>query len=169
MRWLLYLSMLPLATACATVPAVRENGPVPVVRGTVDSFAPLVAPSAGAPSCETPMGPSLEAGERAVALVYDDDPGRQVTVTLGENGEPIRYMDVRGALSPEDLGRGDRTTIGLFLDGGYAVLSNRPDGGAPTVVEVPLSEALDSERLGTPSEAMERVLSMCAEEASPQS
>ena len=97
-----------------------------------------------------------------MALVYPGAPERQVTVTLDEEGEAIRYMDVRGDLSSDGGEGGDRTTIGLYLTSDYAVLSNRPENAEPVIVEVPLSEAMTSDRLGNPSVAMDRLLTTCS-------
>ena len=85
----------------------------------------------------------------------------EVTVTVDEDGVTVKYLDVRGDLSIADDQVGDRTTIGLYLTEGYAILSNRPDAGEPNIVEVPLGQALSSDRLGNPSEKLQQVLAAC--------
>ena len=151
-----------LVSGCASTPYFRPTGPVAVTPGSVDAFAALVPSSAGVPHCEEPTGAHLQRGERAVAWVYPPPTEQQVTVVLDATGVPTRYIDVRGDLSTPDQSVADRTTIGLYLDQDYAVLSNRPSSGSPVILEVPLSQALSSERLGNPSATMERVLTACA-------
>ena len=150
-----------ILSACAAGPAAVPIGPVPLGTGSIDSFTPLVEPISASPRCERPNGASLGEGEEALALVYESPPRRQVTVTLGADGSPIRYVDVRGDLSMDPASPGERTTIGLYLDADYAVLSNRAEGGAAVIFEVPLEEAIDADRLGVPSVVLDEVLSRC--------
>lgn len=150
-----------ILSACAAGPAATPVGPVPLGTGSIDSFTPLVAPISASPRCERPNGPSLGEGEEALALVYESPPRRQVTVTLGADGAPIRYVDVRGDLSLDLASPGERTTIGLYLDADYAVLSNRAEGEPAVIFEVPLEDAIDADRLGVPSVVLDEVLSRC--------
>lgn len=96
-----------------------------------------------------------------MALIFPPPLDRQVTVTVDDEGVPFRYVDVRGDLSTKVERSGDRTTIGLYLDEGYAVLSNRVGAGTPEMLEVPLEEVFTSPRLGNPRETMRRVLDSC--------
>lgn len=148
-------------SVCTTTPAPRPNGPVPLGYGSIEAFSALVPANEVTPRCEAPTGAPLEPGQTAVALVYRGSPERRVTVTLDGDGTPTRYVDDRGDLSLRQDRGGDRTTIGLYLTEGYAVLSNRPDGGRPSMLEVPLEEAWTSERLGDPRGVLERALSSC--------
>lgn len=149
-------------SGCVSMTHGPPDGPVALSYGSIDSFSALVPTSDGAPRCEDPTHAPVPAGGRAVALEYADPPAQQVTVTLNENGIPTKYLDVRGDLSTGDDRAGDRTTIGLYFTEGYAVLSNRPAGGAPVVLEVPLAEALSSDRLGDPDGRLQDVLAACA-------
>jgi hypothetical protein len=49
-----------------------------------------------------------------------------------------------------------------LLTEGYALLSNRLAGGEPLMLEVPLAEALSSDRLGDPTARLQSVLTACA-------
>ena len=129
---------------------------MPLVRGSVEAFTPLVHSPDTSPHCEE--RPAARSGQRAVALLFPGMPERQVTVTLDQSDAPIRYVDVRGALSADV---GDRTTIGLYLDADYAVLSNRAGDEDPVIVEVPLEDALSAAKLGNPSAVLDRVVSTC--------
>jgi hypothetical protein len=147
--------------ACVTNSALRPDAPVPLTRGSADSFSPLVAAPTSTPRCEDRDPPALAEGERAVALIYPPPLKRQITVTVDGEGVPFRYVDVRGDMTTEVDRAGDRTTIGLYLDEGYAVLSNREGTGTPEMLEVPLAEVLTSPRLGNPRETMLEVLDRC--------
>ncbi|MBT8487956.1 MAG: hypothetical protein HKN72_07400 [Gemmatimonadetes bacterium] len=147
--------------ACSVTPAPRTSGPVPLVSADAASFAPLVPTSATESSCVQPSGAPLPPGGRAVAMRYSGPPHRQVTVTLDGDGNPIKYLDVRGDLSENDGDAGNRTTIGLFLEQGYAVLSNRSAAEAPVMLEVPVDDVVSSSRLGNPREVMHEVLESC--------
>jgi hypothetical protein len=129
------------------------------VPGTIETFSALVPSSSGTPACEATEHPGIGPGERAVALVYRNSTRQQVTVLIDEAGAPKAYIDVRTELS--DRGEGDRTAIALYLNQGYAVLSNHPRAGASRITEVPLEQAYSSERLGNPSAMLQRVLSTC--------
>lgn len=146
---------------CVTQSYQRPDAPIPLARGSIESFAPLVPSSTGTPRCESAARAPVQPGGRAVALVYPSPSAQQVTVTLDRDGVPTKYLDVRGDLS-EAAPDGDRTTIGLYLTEGYAVLSNRPESGDPAVLEVPLEEALSSDRLGNPDAKLREVLTVCA-------
>ena len=148
-------------SGCTSVVYQRLSDGVPVSRGSAATFFPLVPNSSGASHCKEPTAAPLGPGGRAVALVYPGPPERQVTVTLDQDGVPTKYVDVRGDLSVSDDRAGDRTTIGLYLDQGYAVLSNHPKSGEAVVVEVPLDEVLTSDALGDPSDMMQHVLTVC--------
>lgn len=152
-----------LLAACSVAPATQSSGPVPLVRGSGSSFTPLVTASSSAPRCVLPAESAQDAGSRSVAVLYQQPPKRQVTVTIDGAGVPTRYIDVRGDLSEADGDVGDRTTIGLYLDQGYAVLSNREAGGSPSILEVPLDDVLTSPRFGNPSLVLEDVLAACSE------
>lgn len=147
--------------ACSVTPTLDPAGPVPLVRGDAASFTPLVAVSSEAPSCIQPSDAPLDAGSRAMALVYPDHVARQVTVTVDRAGVPTRYLDVRGDLVESDDHVADRTTIALYLDRGYAVLSNREGTAQPEIVEVPLDDALASPRLGNPDSVIQQVVATC--------
>lgn len=159
--WILVIIGGLCLSGCTVTSAHRPNGPDPLTRGSVDSFVALVPGSAGQPRCEIPADTPLEPGGHALAWVYPRPMERQVTVIFDEAGTPTGYVDVRGDLSTSDESAGDRTTIVLYLDRDYAVLSNRPESGEPTVVEVPLVDALSSERLGNPAAMLQRVLEAC--------
>lgn len=146
---------------CSVQPVPDPSGPVPLVRGSAASFQPLLRESTESPSCVDPVDAPLPAGGRAVALLYPESPRRQVTVTVDRSGVPIKYLDVRGDLSEADDDMGDRTTIGLYLTEGYAVLSNREGERRPEILEVPLDEVLTSVELGDPTQEMEHVLNRC--------
>jgi hypothetical protein len=150
-----------LLAACSVTPVLDPAGPVPLVRGDAASFTPLVAESSVAPSCQQPSDAPLDPGSRALALVYPDPAARQVTVTVDRAGVPTRYLDVRGDLVESDSQVADRTTIALYLDRGYAVLSNREGAAQPDVLEVPLADVLTSPRLGNPDSAIQHVLATC--------
>lgn len=150
-----------LLAACSVNPVLDPAGPVPLVRSDDASFMPLVAESSAAPSCTLPADAPLDEGSRAVALVYPDPAARQVTVTVDRAGVPTKYLDVRGDLVESDDQVTDRTTIALFLDRGYAVLSNREGAAQPDIVEVPLEDVLGSSRLGNPESAIQHVLATC--------
>ena len=158
-RYLIALACCALSS-CTTTPAPRPNGPVPLARGSVESFSALVPGSGATPRCERPAGAPIGPDQVAVALVYPGSPEQRVTVTVDRDGVPVRLVDDRGDLSMDER-VGDRTTIGLYLTDGYAVLSNRPEGGEPVMLEVPLAEALTSERLGNPRAMLERVMASC--------
>lgn len=149
-----------LLAACSVTPSPPVS--VPLARGSGESFTPLVEASPADPRCVEPVNAPLGEGAHAVALLYPDAPERQVTVTLDRTGVPTKYLDVRGDLSESDDRVQDRTTIGLFLDRGYAVLSNREGQGPPDMLEVPLDDVFTSPRLGNPSEVMQRVVATCA-------
>jgi hypothetical protein len=151
-----------LLAGCAVANSRPASGPVPLAYGTASSFTPLVAAPSSTPSCVRASDAPLDPGSRAVALLYPPAPERQVTVTVNSAGEPIKYLDVRGDLSESDDEMADRTTIGLYLEQGYAVLSNREGPGPPDMLEVPLDDVLTSSRFGNPSEVMEQVLATCA-------
>lgn len=150
-----------LLAACSVTPSHPASGPVPVAHGTASSFTPLVAASSAAPSCVQPARAPLNAGARAVALFYPGPGERQVTVTVDSTGVPTKYLDVRGDLSESDHEVMDRTTIGLYVEQGYAVLSNREKAGSPDMLEVPLDDVLRSSELGNPAEEMRHVLAIC--------
>ena len=156
------LTVLCSASACTVTPAPLTSGPVPLVSGEADSFHPLVTASATGSTCVQPSDEALPPGARAVAMRFSGLPERQVTVTLDGDGNPIKYLDVRGDLSERDDEVGDRTTIGLFLPQGYAVLSNRPSSEAPVMLEVPVDDVVSSSRLGNPRAVMNEVLETCA-------
>ena len=75
--------------------------------------------------------------------------------------QPPHDIDVRGDLTQASSPALDRTTIGLYLEQGYAVLSNRQGAREPTILEVPLEEVLTSSSLGNPTAAMLEVLEAC--------
>jgi hypothetical protein len=112
-------------------------------------------------SIREPVAPPLGPGGHAVALVFPRPTEQQVTVIFDGAGTPTRYVDVRGDLSSSDERVADRTTIVLYLDRDYAVLSNFPKSGEPAAFEVPLVDALSSERLGNPTAMLQRVLNAC--------
>jgi hypothetical protein len=151
-----------LLAACSVTASPDLSGPVPLAHGAAASFTPLVEASSGAPSCVHPADAPLDPGSRAIAMLYRQPTTRQVTVTLDGTGTPVRYLDVRGDLSESDDRSADRTTIGLYLEQGYAVLSNREGAGPPDMLEVPLDEVLTSPRLGDPSREMQHVMATCA-------
>lgn len=148
-------------SACTVRPVDPAVGPVPLARGSASAFTPLVTRWSGSAQCSEPSAAPLDLGARAVALVFSGEEPRQITVTVGPDGTPRRYVDVRGDLSESDGRSRDRTTIALYLDQDYAVLSNREGAGPPKILEVPLAEALDAPQLGNPSEMIERVLALC--------
>lgn len=148
--------------ACSVTSSPNPSGPVPLARGAASSFTPLVTASSAVPSCVQPSDAPLDPGSRAVAFLYPGPADRQVTVTVDSTGVPTRYVDVRGDLSESDHPVADRTTIGLYLEQGYAVLSNREGAGPPDMLEVPLDDVLSSPRLGNPNEVMQDVLATCA-------
>ena len=150
-----------LLAACSVTPVLDPAGPVPLARGDAASFMPLVAVSSSAPRCTQPSDAPLDEGSRALALLYPDPAARQVTVTVDRTGDPTRYLDVRGDLVESDDHVADRTTIALYLDRGYAVLSNREGAAQPDIVEVPLDDVLASPRLGNPDAAIQQVLATC--------
>lgn len=156
------LTTLVLSGACTVTPAPSTSGPVPLAYGDAASFRPLVPVPAAAPTCMRPTNAPVPPGARAVAMLYAGPPERQVTVIVDGEGTPIRYLDVRGDLSESDGDVGDRTTIGLYLEQGYAVLSNRAATGAPDILEVPLDDVVSSPRLGNPDAVMSEVLENCA-------
>lgn len=158
---LLTLACLTAAGACAVSSTTPVSGPVPVVSGDAASFVPLVVPSVAGGRCVPTSDASVPAGARAVAMRYPGPPERQVTVTVSDDGTPIRYIDVRGDLSESDGDVGDRTTIGLYLEQGYAVLSNRVASDAPDMLEVPVEDVVTSPRLGNPEGLMTEVLARC--------
>lgn len=163
MRAVLLVGALSLTVAaCATTPVRPLSRPVPLATGSVDAFVPLVEASDQSPRCEARDHDLLAPGQRAVALVYGGGPPRRVTVTVDEDLQPVRYVDDRGDLSARGRS-GDRTTIGLYLDADYAVLSNRPRRAPAVIVEVPLSDAIESRKLGDPRAVIRRVMSECAE------
>lgn len=141
----------------------RTVGPVPISQASVQDFVVLVPSSPAAPRCEDVAGPPGLRDGRNVALVYGSPAERQVTVTLDVDGIPARYMDVRGDLSMSGDRVGDRTTIGLYLTEGYAVVSNRPASGDPVILEIPIEEALSSPELGNPAGMLQEVLTTCVE------
>ena len=147
--------------ACSVTLSRPASGPVPLTRGAASSFTPLVMASSATPSCVQPSDAPLAAGSRAIALLYPRSPARQVTVTVDSAGVPTKYLDVRGDLSEADGQVTDRTTIGLYLEQGYAVLSNREGADPPDMLEVPIDDVLTSPRLGNPSEVMQHVLATC--------
>lgn len=151
-----------LVAACSVTPTYDASGPVPLVRGPMSAFTPLVDVPATVPRCSQPDSAPLDAGSRAVALVYPPPAARQVTVTVDESGMPTRYIDVRGDLSESDEVTSDRTTIALYLDREYAVLSNRAGAERPEVLEVPLEEAISASILGNPTGMIREVLDSCA-------
>lgn len=159
-RILVTTSVLVLSGCTSTVQP-PANGPVPLAYGSVDDFTALVPSSDGSPRCQVLDDTPVELGGRAVALVYPRPAEQQVTVYLDPTGEPTRYIDARGDLSLAGDRAGDRTTIGLYLDQGYAVLSNRPASGRHVIVEIPLAEALTPDRLDNPGVALRRVLELC--------
>ena len=162
MRVCILVTMSGLCVSgCTVTPAYRPNGPVPLTRGSIDTFVALVPGSVGQPRCVIPADAPLGPGAQAVALVYPRPTKQQVTVIVDSAGTPTRYLDVRGDLSAPDESVSDRTTIILFLDRQYAVLSNRPKSGELTALEVPLVDALSSERLGNPMAMLQRVLKAC--------
>lgn len=151
--------LLPLG--CTTSAPQRTTGPVPLARGDAASFSPMVSPTSTGPRCIEASDEDVAAGRRALAVRYAGPPARQVTVTLDADGVPTRYMDVRGDLEGSGDDAGDRTTIGLYLEQGYAVLSNRSRGSDPTMLEVPVEEVLTSASLGDPSAVIDGVLESC--------
>lgn len=153
-----------LLGGCSVATYHRPVGPVPISEGSIDAFSPLVPGSKASSRCEAIGASPAEADARSVALVYAQPAEQQVTVMLDADGAPMRYTDVRGDLSMSGREFGDRTTIGLYLAEGYAVLSNRPSGREPTVVEVPLAEAISSEELGNPGAMLEHVLATCGQD-----
>jgi hypothetical protein len=150
-----------LTAGCTSTTTPRPNGPVPVAHGSVSAFTALVPSSAGVADCVGPGASRIDADATAVGMVYDRPVPRQITVLLDGAGVPTGYIDVRGDLSVSDESVGDLTTIALYLNSDYAVLSNRPRAGEPSVLEVPLSEAYSSERLGNPGAVIQRVLEAC--------
>ena len=145
-------------SGCTTTQVTRPVGMVPVSRASIEQLSALVPASSSAPRCEQ-RGPTPVLGATAVSVVYPGEIARQVTVNLDPAGDPTAYFDVRGDLTHED--GGERTTIGLYLDAGYAVLSNRASSGDLVIVEVPLDQAITSDRLDNPAATIERVLSEC--------
>lgn len=159
-QWIAVLVSV-LLVGCSAMHPGQRSGPVPLAYGSASSLTPLVAATPTPSSCLEPSDAPIDSGMRAVALHYPGPPERQVTVTLDAVGEPIRYVDVRGDLANADSEVLDRTTIGLYLQQGYAVLSNRDGAGEPSMLEVPLDEVLASPRLGNPEATMDEVLSAC--------
>lgn len=157
---LLTISGLCLS-GCTATSTYHPNRLVPLARGSVDTFVPLVSSSVGQPRCKTPADAPLGPGGHAVALVFPRPMEQQVTVTFDGAGTPTRYVDVRGDLSTSDESVADRTTIVLFLDRDYALLSNSPKSGEPVAFEVPLVDALSSQRLGNPTAMLQRVVNAC--------
>ena len=130
--------LMSVHLAGCSVTSIRTSaGPVPLEYGSASSFIPLVAATSAPSSCVAPEDAPLEPGAEALALYYPGPPQRQVTVTLNSAGEPTRYVDVRGDLAQPGSSAHDRTTIGLYLEQGYAVLSNRQATEVPTMLEVP--------------------------------
>lgn len=161
-RYYLLVAMSSLFLGgCTTAPYQRPNGPVGISQGSVDAFSALVPTSTTIPRCEEPADSPVGPGGRAVALVYPGPAEQQVTVILDQDGAPTRYIDVRGDLSISDERAGDRTTIGLYLEQGYAVASNRSGSEDPVIVQFPLDEALSSERLGNPGAMLQHILAVC--------
>ncbi len=156
------LTVVVSLASCTVTPTPPTSGPVPLVAGEADSFHPLVTASATGSTCVQPSDEALAPGARAVSMRFSGPPQRQVTVTLDGDGNAIKYLDVRGDLSEKDGEAGDRTTIGLFLPQGYAVLSNRPASEAPVMLEVPADDVVWSSRLGNPGAVMNEVLEACA-------
>ena len=139
----------------------RTVGPVPISPGSAQGFVALVPSSSAAPRCEDVSGPPGLHDGRSVALVYGSPAEQQITVTLDAEGMPTKYMDVRGDLSMFDDDVGDRTTIGLYLTEGYAVVSNRAASADPVIFEIPLDEALESPELGDPAGMLQEILTTC--------
>jgi len=150
-----------LLAGCSVTSPGRGAGPVPLEYGSASSFTPLVDATYASSACVEPAGAPLEPGAKALALYFPGPPQRQVTVTLNAVGEPTRYLDVRGDLAQSPTRALDRTTIGLYLEQGYAVLSNREGTDAPTMLEVPIEEVLTSASLGNPTAIMREVLEAC--------
>ena len=150
-----------LLAGCSVTSPRPSAGPVPLEYGSASSFTPLVGVTSAPSSCVEPADAPLDPGAQALALHYPGPPERQVTVTLNPAGEPTRYIDVRGDLTQARSPALDRTTIGLYLEQGYAVLSNRQGAREPTILEVPLEEVLTSSSLGNPTAAMLEVLEAC--------
>ena len=155
------LAVIPL-TGCVTH-YQRTIGAVPISPGSADGFEALVPRSSAAPRCETVAGPPGLRDARSVALVYGLPAEQQVTVTLDADGVPTRYLDVRGDLTTPEADVGDRTTIGLYITQGYAVVSNRRASADPVIFEIPLDEALASPELDDPAGMLEEVLATCVE------
>lgn len=141
----------------------RTIGPVPISPGSAPDFVALVPGSLAAPRCRDVAGAPGPRDGRTIALVYGSPAEQQVTVTLDAEGVPTKYMDVRGDLSASVERVGARTTIGLYLTEGYAVVSNRPASADPVIFEIALDEALGSPELGNPAEMLQEVLATCAE------
>lgn len=150
-----------LVSGCTTAAYRPTNGFVGLTRGSVETFTALVPSSTGPGTCETPANAPIEPEGRVVAMVYGEPIQQQVTVHFDGAGVPTALIDVRGDLSDPEHSTGDRTTIGLYLNEDYAVLSNRPRAGQPTMLEVPLDQAYSSDRLGNPSAVLQRVLAAC--------
>jgi len=151
-----------LLGGCSVTSPQPSAGPVPLEYGSASSFTPLVNATSAPSSCAEPADAPIQPGARALALHYPGPPERQVTVTLNPAGEPTRYVDVRGDLAHPRSSALDRTTIGLYLEQGYAVLSNRQGTQEPTMLEVPLEEVLTSSSLGNPTATMLQVLEACS-------
>lgn len=162
MRRALIASGVVLVTACTTSVPSTSSGPVPVTRGEASSFTPLVASSSAGARCVDSPDTAVDPGARVVAVRYSGPPQRQVTVMLDADGTPTRYLDVRGDFEARGPDTEDRTTIGLYLDQGYALLSNRAGQGDLTMLEVPVDDVLTSPRLGDPSGVIEEVLRRCS-------
>ncbi len=158
-----------LLGACSTTRYQRVSGPVPIAQGTAAEFSAVVPPSTGSAHCEVRGSDLGGPGGRVIALVHDEPAEQRITVIVDAEGVPTRYTDVRGDLATSDSQVGDRTTIGLYLAEGYAIVANRSSGRELQVFEIPLEEATGSQNLGKPGEMLEHVLTRCGGATRPSS
>lgn len=163
-RSALVLAVLGAACSHTPEPMFLRGEPVraDATPGSAADFVPLVAPSRASPRCEDLRDLPAGMGPRVVSFIFGDGPEQRIAVTLGEDGIPRNYSDMRGDLNASDGRDGDLTAIAINLVQGHAFARNRPEGGTTTRVRMPMEEALYAESLGQPQAMMDRILAECA-------
>ena len=150
-----------LLGGCRTETIPAADTPVPIAHGTAAEFSPLLSAPSGTGRCEVAEADPAVPGARAIAWVRGSRTEQRVTVQVDSQGRPFRFMDVRTQPSLTYPEAANRTTIGLYLTEGYAVLGNRPAGQEARIFEVPLEEASMAENLGKPIEMLQFVMNQC--------
>lgn len=154
-------------TACGGSRIESKDYVTPVTGSTLAALT-LAVPEEGAEDrarCDDRVRSMNEMRGTPLSMVWDDsgEQTRRVTVVFDEDGQPIRYSDTRGALGNiRTLGKPiPGTSIMLSWANETALVQNQDSSGTRSTVRVDFAEALESEKLGRPSEVAGKVWEKC--------